>query len=267
MEVINKPIIIEDDEVCLYGIFRGIENPLRIIVLIPALTGTRIGPQRMFVEICNYLRQEIGTMCFDLPYAGDSIDKRNKKFQNLRKDYNYYLSKIYDFLQNEYPKSEIIFISISVGCMPILEFSEKMRLNKVILLSPNHLSNATSVVNKRNIYAYFIKVFQYKTWQKFFHLKLNFHKIFSNIFNINKKRKSHGVEIDKQIVNRGKVNLLCVFGENDPNLQENQKFWILNKNQNRFTSYKNCIVSNSDHSFMGWDSKRELLVQISNWLN
>jgi hypothetical protein len=266
MEVIINPIIIEDNEVCLYGIYRGIENPLRIIVLIPALTGTRIGPQRMFVEICNYLKQKNGTVCFDFPYAGDSIDKRNLKLQNLRKDYNYYLSKIYSFLQQKYPKSEIIFMSISVGCMPILEFSENMRLDKVILLSPNHLSNTTHIVNNRNIYAYFIRLFQFKTWQKVLFLKLNFHNIYKNIFNVNKKRISQ-VDMGNPILPRGKVNLLCVFGENDPNLRENQRFWVLNKTQSRFISYKESIVSNSDHSFMGWNSKKELLVQISNWLN
>ena len=66
MEVVTKSIIIEDEEVCLYGIFRGTENPQRVLVLVPALTGTRIGPQRIFVEISNELnKQKISTICFD----------------------------------------------------------------------------------------------------------------------------------------------------------------------------------------------------------
>jgi len=268
MEALSKPIVIEDEEVCLYGIFRGVKDPKTVIVFIPALTGTRIGPQRMFVEIANHLNKEnIGSICFDFPYAGDSIDKTHTNPLYLRDYYNFHLSKVCDFLLQEYPRSEIIFISISIGCMPILEFSEKNKLNKVILLSPNHLSKNKTIVNKHNIYAYFIKLFQFNTWRKLFFLKLNFGRIVSNVFYIKSKEKKNRNEENNHLITCGKVDLLCIFGENDPELMENQKFWKHNNIQGRFNNYDEYIVPNSDHSYMGWNSKEELLTKISNWLN
>jgi hypothetical protein len=268
-EFVIKPIVIEDPEVCLYGIFRGEENPLKIVVFVPALTGTRIGPQRMFVEISNHLnRYKISVICFDFPLAGDSIDKRGIEYPSIRVYYNNYLSKIHNQLKQKYLQSEIVYSSISVGCMPILEFSEKNNIDRVLLLSPNHLSNQTSFINIGNVNAYFIKILQFKTWEKFFLMKLDFNKIFSNIFNTNKKKKSQKVRVKKQIEkNVGKVNLLCIFGENDLDLKRNRLFWTLNKKQNRFISYEERIVPNSDHSFMGWKSKMQLITYITDWLN
>ena len=268
MNFINRPIVIDDNEVCIYGIFRGIENSKKIVVFIPALTGTRIGPQRMFVEISNHLNKlKISTVCFDLPLSGDSFDKKKLEHSSLRIYYDYYLLKIYNKVKQKHQQSEIIFCSISVGCMPTLEFSERHRLDKVLLLSPNHLSKKTTVINKRNIYAYFIKLFQLRTWEKFFLFNINFNKIFFNIFNMEGKVKTSNIKKNNSLGNVGKVNLLCVFGKNDPELQENLSFWAILNKQNRFISYKEDIVSNSDHSFMSWGSKMNLINHINDWLN
>jgi hypothetical protein len=266
----EKPVIIEDVENAIYGIFRGEKNSKKVAIFIPALTGTRIGPQRMFVEISNVLiKKGIATFCVDIPPAGDSYHKGNVEQSGVIGHYYIYLEKIIKFLRSEFSCQEIILISISLGCMPILEFAERNHLKEVILLSPNHLAKNTNLINKRNLQVYFMKIFKSETWYKLIKMNLNFRKIFTNLIHIPGHSKStiRGSISAKDKIAKGKVHVLCVFGEKDPGLDDNIKFWTGLVNTDRFISFNQIIIKGSDHSFMGWSFKKDLSSTINEWIN
>ena len=272
------PIIISDQNSKLFGILRTSASCKKLVILLPAATGTRIGPQRIYVQIGRALVEEnIASLTIDLPPNGDSYDVELKVFQGTYKEkltqhYKNYLDKITGYLNSNYSFEEYILLSISVGCIPVLYYSKLNNFSRVILLSPNHLSDEVPKINKKNLKVYLQKVFKMSTWQKIFTLNLNLKKIKSNVFaSSQKKEKGKSKQGTDYLLNEAKltsqVNILNIFGEKDHALQKNQLFWQNYVQKHKYSFYTEKLVSGADHSFFGWSFKIEVCNLIVKWLN
>jgi hypothetical protein len=75
----NFPITINFNSGKIFGILRGINliND-KIVICCPATMGTRIGPQRIFVEIAQKLTEyQIASFCVDMPVLIYTFIKNN----------------------------------------------------------------------------------------------------------------------------------------------------------------------------------------------
>ena len=268
----SLPIAINFESGVVFGILRGWVNKERIVILCPATTGTRIGPQRIYVEIAHELqKQGIASLCVDLPPLGDSFDNQPEIYQGLPSEKLYlHYSKFIKIIMNELFQryngfDEIILLSISDGCLPVYRFARANEIiDRVILLSPNHLLDEIKKVNSKNFKQYFSKLFKKHTWVKLFLFQLNFSKIFKNIFP--KKGLSFSLPSESIIKNGISIgDVLTIFGENEPSLSQCLSFW--GKEKNNIGDYSTQIVPGADHSFFGWQFKRDVITYIINWLN
>jgi hypothetical protein len=267
------PLIINRDNVFIYGILRTSELCKEIVIMVPALTGDRLGPQNIFVEIGRKLvEHNIACLCVEFPPSGDSYDLEQRNFwgQKQRPIFNmyaFYLDKVLAFLVEQYTYSKVFIGSISVGCLPVLDYCRKKGLAGVVLLSPNHFDSTPALLNKRNLRSYFYKAFQVSTWKKLLSLQINYAKIFNNIVKMPKPSPSGIPPNNRPPADGSKVYVLCIFGERDPALLESQKYWASFVMRQSTDNYKEVIIAGSDHSFFGWLFKVEVCNTIVNWIN
>jgi hypothetical protein len=263
------PLVIGDANCKLYGILRSPANSTRVLILIPALTGTRIGPQNIYVEISRTLAsQGIATLCIEFPPSGDSYDYNAREFGygdiQIFNSYGFYLSMTHDFLKRKYNYLKYYVGSISLGCLPILKYARDNKLSGALLLSPNHMNGQPLSVNKKNLRTYFFKLMRWSTWHKFLRLKINFRKVLSNVISMGAVQK----KLENEIVSgeySEEIPTLCIFGGKDLALGESVKYWeqiIRHENLKRFTIK---VVPGSDHSFFGWNFKQSVCGFISEW--
>lgn len=265
------PLIIKDKDCNLYGILRYPKDSKVIVVSLPAATGTRSGPQRIFVEIAQILLEKrIASLCVDLPPFGDSFDAARITFGSdyktlLNKRYEHYLKIIINYLNKETDFKEFILLSISDGCLPVYRFAQKTGIQKLILLSPNHLLGNAKAISTKNLKTYYLKFFQKETWLKVISLNLNFRKIFRNIFlKTNNQSKVSGKEQGDQI---SKISdLLCIFGEKEPDIKTCLEYWQKQKMQKNIINYNFNIIKGADHSFFGWQFKKDVENSIIEWI-
>ena len=186
----SLPISINFESGVVFGILRGILNKERIVILCPATTGTRIGPQRIYVEIAKELQKcGIASLCVDFPPLGDSYDNQPEIYHGLASEklylhYSKYIKIIINDLLRRYNGfDETILLSISDGCLSVYRFAMANKIiDRVILLSPNHLLDERKNINSKNIKHYFFKIWEKHTWIKLFLFRLHFSNFFLNIF-------------------------------------------------------------------------------------
>ena len=140
------PLRISNNKTSIFGVLRTSKLCREIVILLPAVSGTRIGPQRLYVELGRtLLKNNIASFAVDLPPNGDSFGQDYDEYlidyrAVLINYYKVYLDQIIDYLTKEYTYKEIILLSISVGCIPIIEYVKIKGYSRVVLLSPNNLS-------------------------------------------------------------------------------------------------------------------------------
>ena len=267
----NNPLQIPFLSGSLYGILRNTKDAEKLVIICPAATGTRIGPQRIFVEIAQVLvENEIASFCVDFPPLGDSYDTQIQKYegtysQKLSQHYNKYLSLICNYFEKSYSFKELYVLSISDGCIPIYNFAKQdKRVYGLILLSPNHKLDSVELINKKNVKQYLSKILKKETWYKLFTLNLNFDKILKNIYH-----KQGKPNYKKKIEGSTKVSiprLLTLFGEKEPTLYESIHFWRLENDKGKITEHTNGIIDGADHSFFGWQFKNDVEKCIVGWI-
>ena len=267
----NIPIQIPDNDMNLFGILRLPENSDTLVIFLPAASGTRIGPQRIYVHISNrlYNEKQIASLCIDIPPHGDSYDNNTREFKGNYKEvitqhYAFYIDKIIQFLKSNYNFSNVILCSISVGCIPILKFAQSNGLNKVILLSPNHLPDVNASIDKKNLKAYYYKLFKTETWLKLLTLNIQYKNVLGNILKI--RSTASKSNIVRSTDNLNMVHVLCIFGERDIELPNCQEYWRKQLNDRKILNYDEKIIENADHSFFGWEFKEEVSDEILAWL-
>jgi hypothetical protein len=266
-----KPFKIVRDRLTIIGILRGSEVNNELIILLPAATGNRIGPQRIYVEIAKELAEySYATFCVDLPPFGDSNDNElfleGKYEEILNQRYSKYLQIIIEFFKMKTHFEKFILLSISDGCMPVYKYSRSQEhIKRIILLSPNHQVGATNAINKKNLKHYYIKLFHKETWVKLIFFRLNLRKIFKNIFQLQIQRKNNlskgGIKKLKYI-----EDVLVIFAEKEGDLKGCMDFWEKEKSMNNINSYSYNIIRGADHSFFGWNFKRDVEKCILEWL-
>ncbi len=268
----EKALIISDQDCKIYSILRSPSGTGTLVVFVPARTGSRIGPQRMFVEIARkLLDKNISSLCIDLPPLGDSQHFGSLPFYkgNIVQQevyfYRFHLEKIYDFLKENYQYNDYVFCSISTGCIPILDFAQRKNFSRVVLISPNHLTISNSIINSKNVKSYFLKLLNKETWLKLIYFQLNYGKIMNNMIIINKTKDIPKSKTSATPQSKSEVNVLSVFGEKDSIRKECQKFWRDYKKKGGI-NYSEHVIESADHSFFGWNIKNELINIISNWL-
>jgi len=265
----EKYICIRHDGLNLAGIYRGIEKSSNLIILLPALTGTRTGPQRIFVDISRKLALlGISSYCVDIPPMGDSIDGKNQ-FDSIEEKYCYYLDLIIAHFENNFGFKKYILLSISMGCLPSLKYATQKNIQKVILLSPSDSRQSKHWINVKNLRAYYYKLFQSKTWNKFFRYKLNYCRIITNILGKHDKNISSITddfeEYEYNMDNRSVKNafdLLCIVGGR----YYSRKILLNYKRIGAINRFKEICIQNSDHSFFTWNSRKQVIQYITNWL-
>jgi hypothetical protein len=262
------PLIIKDADCQLYGILRYPPDTKAIVIFLPAASGTRVGPQRIYVQTSNHLiKRNKATLCIDIPPHGDSFDYTDRKYitngrERLIQHYAFYLDKIINYLNENYKFEEYILCSISAGCIPILNYAKANYFKKIIMLSPNHLENSNAI-NKKNLKTYYHKLFRPETWLKIFTFNVQYKKIFNNILiNNNNLTKKDKVSTFKN----KSVSVLCIFGEKDEALMSCHEYWKKQLNNGYISKYDEKIIDNADHSFFGWNFKEKVASHIMDWL-
>lgn len=264
------PKIINFDKGKIYGILRKPNNSKKLFIILPAVSGTRLGPQRIFVEIANALYDKgIASLCVDLPPLGDSFSYKKfelkvEYFKLLTIKYEYYLQIILNDIKADLNFEEIGLMSISYGCIPCFNFSLKSNIKSLVLLSPDHITISTEKINQKNLKMYYYKFFQKNTWKKAVRFQVNYKKIWRNIFN--KRSKLKEVISDTDFIKNKELKILSLFGEKDPKLNTFIKYWHDTIKKNQIKNYEFEVIKNSDHSFFGWELKREVEKHIVNWL-
>lgn len=269
-----SPIIIESGFVDIYGVLRTQQTSETLVILFPGLTGSRIGPQRIYVEIAHeLLAHNIASFCLDIPPSGDSIMKRNPDYEGdtmscYKQLFSDLLDILYDYFKNNYAFKRYIILAISDGCLPVYYYSSERHSADVILLSPNHDLDHVTVVNKKNLKNYYLKLFTAATWVKLFTFRLNYKKIYNNIFRVPGRKKAKTEHAHAMGIHRTRqpFNILYVFGEKERNLEERFVFWESEIKKNPLNTYQKAIINGADHSFFGWQFKKDVSGEILKWL-
>lgn len=267
---INKeesPVLINEGNLKLYGVLRKCNKNKNLVLIVPSPTGARIGPHRIFVDLARRLQSNgYPSFCFEIPGNGDSVDPDYKdldkdltKELNLR--YELYLTKVIDYFKNEYIIR--VIISISIGCIPILFSAVNKGIENVVLLSPVDIVTKSVKIDKKNIRLYYYKLFQFQTWKKLFTLNLNIKNIIKNTIPVYSKQKETQIKSQEQV--GCKPNVIAIYGENDKDYEQNRSFFIKDSTRQILKSYSEKIVPNADHSFMGWEYKKEVEGFVIEW--
>ncbi|WP_188927359.1 alpha/beta hydrolase [Puia dinghuensis] len=147
----ETPIRIFGAGASVFGILRSASSSRKLVLLIPATSGTRIGPQRIYVEIARTLLSSgISSFAVDLPPNGDSTggnfdDYAGDAAEIVGRYYDTYLELITAYFEKYYCYDQIVLCSISAGCLPVLRFAARKDYNGVMLLSPTQTAeNALS---------------------------------------------------------------------------------------------------------------------------
>lgn len=272
----EEGICIKSDSFSIFGILTrsnvvkiGENKPL--LVLVPAVSGTRIGPQRIFVEIAREAA-ELGYSSFrmDMNRAGDSIQDYKEIIDNsenlLISWYSIYLDEITCFFsKSPYSFSNYLLLSISLGCEPILRYAIKRSYISVIFLSPTYLDYVSGTsVNKKNLRSYWHKVFKKQTWIKLFHFDLNWKKIVRNVIpekQTIKKQKSSQLIVNKMI------EVYSIYGELDQEFIDSKNHWNKLVDNGVLSSFVFKVVKGSDHNFFGYQFKKDVNSILMGWLS
>lgn len=263
------PQTITFDEGKIYGVLRKPTNSNKLFVILPASSGTRIGPQRIFVEIARALYNiGISSICVDLPPLGDSFSNKEFKSNNdyfkwLSEKYEYYIKLIIEDVSNNSDFNEINLMSISYGCIPCYSYAINNDIKRLVLLSPDHIIGSVEKINKKNIKSYYYKLFKKDTWLKLISFQLNYTNIYKNIFS---KRHIQKKQVSDMDILNNELDILSVFGEKDRKIDVFIKYWREKVILDGIKKYQYKIVENSDHSFFGWQIKRNVEKQIIDWI-
>jgi hypothetical protein len=152
--------------------------------------------------------------------------------------------------------------------MPIYFYAQKMEINHLILLSPNHLVGKKRYINTKNLKIYFHKLFDTRTWLKIIKFNINLKTIISHIFRFSTPKSNSDQVISKlnhELSNSNQINILCVFGEKDKQLSNYLNFWRNRLSKNKFVQYTEEIIKNADHSYFGWQYKLDVQKCIKDW--
>lgn len=270
----ETPVVISDFHSSIFGILRDSACE-KLVILLPAASGTRIGPQQIYVQIARELLNiNVASFSVDLPPNGDSFEIEPRLFPGTYREkliayYKYYLDKIIEYFNLNYKYNEYMLLSISVGCIPIIKYSRENNFSNVILLSPNNLINDSSFIDRKNLRAYKEKLFQANTWKKLIGLNLNIRNIVNNLI---RRSSFDQKEVDKRTLDecddqvKSPLDILIIFGEKDEALEKNQIFWKEQKKGGYCTTLTEYIISGADHSFFGWHFKKEVCNIIVEWL-
>lgn len=268
MSIQETPILIRDETAVLYGVLRAPETWNSIMVLVPAPTGTRIGPQNIYVEISRQLAANgMACLCTELPPAGDSYDMpaAGGHPSGIFDRYAFYLDKIFAHLSGRYAIDKVYIGSISVGCLPVLHYCRQKKFAGAVLLSPNHFGSKAPAVNRRNVKTYIYKSLQPATWKKVFTLKVNYRRVFHNMLPGGHKKRPVKLPAGASAP-LPEVRVLCLFGEKDEALKSAQEYWLSASREWQQGNYEEVVVPGADHSFFGWTFKTNVCDHIVKWI-
>ncbi len=267
----QKAFVVKGEESRIQGVLRLPPNCRKLVVMVPALTGTRTGPQRIFVDISHHLfQQEIGTLTLDLPPNGDSYDWKHsgvrkwKDLEELNAIVALYLGQVREQLDElEVP---LIWMSISWGCIPVATFARENGFEEAILLSPSTIVGKAQKVDASSLRTYYLKLFRRETWGKILRFQIRPRRIFYTIFP--KQRPiSQGASGSPSASSVGHLDrVLCLYGGNDPEKDRYKAYWEAEKASGRIKHLDEAVVPNADHSFMGWKWKQEVALHVGDWM-
>lgn len=270
----SSPVILDFDTGKLFGIFRGSYKSKKLVIMCPAATGNRIGPQRIYVEISQRMCElNLASYSFDFPPFGDSFDNAMENYkgvysEKLSQHYSKYIQIVIEYFTRKFHFNEFVLLSISDGCIPIYNYAKNNNvIRKLILLSPNHLLDTVQSINTNNLKKYYIKLFNKETWLKLIFLRLNLKKIVKNIYQSPKGKKIGLVNVNEKENQKKIDSILVVFGEKEPKLNECLKFWDKENKNNNIGNYSYNIIKGADHSFFGWKFKRDVEKCVVDWLS
>lgn len=266
-------IQIQTPEARLFGVLRGPENAKKIVVFVPANTGTRIGPQRIFTEMAHDLATNgVASLCVDIPGNSDATDAQPPLANHWREtniiQYRKYLDLVKEYLEANFRFGELILASISVGGHAIVEYGRLRKISRMVLLSPLHYGQEEAVVNTKNLQAYYHKLFRPETWQKLIRFELNWGRIYRNTFRLQAK-KQHVKQMEEVVAapaSFDQLRLFCVFGERDADFADVLAYWKSFHEKGECKTLDCEIVEGADHSFFGYKFKQEVIRMVTKWV-
>lgn len=257
----------------LKGILRCPERFDTLVVMVPALTGTRTGPQRLFVDLAHHLLQyQIASLCLELPPNGDSQDHQHAGVRNwatpadLNRLVARYLQDVTAPVRQLAPR--IIWLSISWGCIPMVEFIRQADFSEAILLSPSTIVGPKAKVDTSNLRAYYLKIFQKNTWKKLLRFQIRPRRIFYNIFprRISDAPAPVAPTADTRAGSALK-KVLCLYGEKDPEIERYRSHWANEHAKGKLLDLQEDRIAGADHSFSAWTWKQALAEKLVLWIN
>lgn len=226
--ILNEELVtITTEGPSLYGVkHAGCEHcAKKILVFVPALGNTRIGPQRLYVDVARVLAtKNIASFRVDIPSSGDSyeagtlsLDYASESIENIStKLYEKYLQSVLNYLHDQgWNSSQLLFVGFSIGAIPILNFAKKYGLARVILISANYL-DASEFDNPT------------------------------------------GPTLAKS-AKKEKVDVFLIYGENEAEFQQKISFWHRFHDEGYCNRFDNLVIPNADHNFMSFAFKKAVV--------
>jgi hypothetical protein len=232
----EKPVIIKEGTLKLFGIIREAAQTNQVAILSPWVMGDRTGVTRIYVEAAREMQKNyISSLCIDMPQVNYSYDSQ---FSNeyYVKCYSVYLEKALQFMKEIFPGKEMIIIGFCSSGIPAIYVSRKYNLKKVITLNPFHFPLRKEITYNTE---YFPSGY----------LKKPVHESFSDYVNY--------------YVN--KLNMLHILSEKESDVMLKRDYiqkYFEDDNCNVKVEY----IQGTDHTFDGWYKKREVIRKIIDWI-
>lgn len=249
-----------------WGILDGPREAAEAVLMVPAFSGTRIGPQRLFVELARELAHAgVASLRIDHYSGGDGQMKAGDGKPGLREEsFKHCVKEAIGILRGIIPGGKIGVLSISKGCLPILDAAREEKTEHLVLLSPV-FEDAAPILRGRILKAYWEKAKNVRTWKKALHGRIGWNKVFRILWGARSSGRPGADLSGRSTAAPRCLRTLIVLGGNDADssvLKFSRK--LCKENPDLDATIE--VIPESDHSFFGWEFKQSVKRIVTVWL-
>ncbi len=269
------PFVFENKQQKLYGILHLPESGQKqtAVIFLHGWGTYRIGPHRIFVEAAREFASA-GFPCLRFDFRGRGESEGNVAEITLLDMIDDARQAVREMLKQQ-GISQIVLLGLcSGGEVAVGAAASNSDVNGVVLLSTPLLgrqavSNNDDVRQTANFAkSYWQKLFLPATWRKIFSFRVNYGAIFRILFG-RRQQKQDGKPMKEAALMEDfksfKGACLFVYGEKDPEAASSENAYRKACAKNEKTVFK--TIPEANHNFYSAEWKKELIRQISEWMN